>query len=84
MPYIKQNERGLVDIIELERSGGDNPGTLNFCITVMLMGYFERNGGRYQQINDVMGALEGAKLEFYRRVASPYEDTKIKENGDVY
>jgi hypothetical protein len=38
----------------------------------------------YQSINDVLGALEGAKLEFYRRIAAPYEDTKIQENGDVY
>ena len=31
-----------------------------------------------------MGALECAKLELYRRVAAPYEDVKIMENGDVY
>jgi hypothetical protein len=24
------------------------------------------------------------KQEFYRRVAMPYEDSKIAENGDVY
>jgi len=33
---------------------------------------------------DAIGALECAKLELYRRVAAPYEDTKIAENGDVY
>jgi hypothetical protein len=38
----------------------------------------------YQAINDCLGALEGAKLELYRRVAAPYEDRKIQENGDVY
>ncbi len=31
-----------------------------------------------------MGALEGSKLEFYRRIAAPYENKKMKENGDVY
>lgn len=30
------------------------------------------------------GALRGAQLEFYARVARPYEDKKIIENGDVY
>ena len=30
-----------------------------------------------------MGVLECCKLEFYRRVAAPYEDIKIEENGDV-
>ena len=29
-------------------------------------------------------ALEGAKLEFYRRIVAPYEELKIKENGEVY
>lgn len=30
------------------------------------------------------GALAGAKLEFYRRVAVPYENAKMAEHGDVY
>ena len=41
-------------------------------------------GNSYATINDIIGALEGAKMEFYRRVVAPYEDEKIKENGDVY
>jgi hypothetical protein len=41
------------------------------------------NGENYQHFNDVLGALEGAKLELYRRRIAPYEDTKIVENGDV-
>jgi len=40
-----------------------------------------------KQINndniDVLGALECAKLEFYRRLVAVYEDVKIRENGDV-
>ncbi|WP_439397023.1 DUF6899 family protein [Bradyrhizobium sp. PMVTL-01] len=35
-------------------------------------------------MNDVLGALDGAKAEFYRRVAAPYEDAKIADSGDVY
>jgi hypothetical protein len=35
-------------------------------------------------VNDVVGALDGAKAEFQRRVVAPYEDKKIRENGDVY
>jgi len=31
-----------------------------------------------------LGAIECAKLEFIRRVVSPYEDAKIVANGDVY
>jgi hypothetical protein len=34
--------------------------------------------------DEVVGVLECAKLEIYRRIAAPYEDKKIVENGDVY
>jgi hypothetical protein len=50
---------------------------------MILNSYLVDNGISYQRINDVMGALEGAKLELYRRTATPYEDEKIKTNGDV-
>jgi hypothetical protein len=46
--------------------------------------YLRKHGLSYHNINDILGALEGAKLEFYRRVAVPYENGKIQENGDVY
>jgi hypothetical protein len=38
---------------------------------------------RYFHLNKAIGVLECIKLEFYRRVAAPYEDLKIKEAGDV-
>jgi hypothetical protein len=37
----------------------------------------------YSKIAIITGVLENIKQEFYRRIASPYEDTKIKENGDI-
>ncbi len=80
MPYISQERRQLMELGTLPSNAGD----LNYAITCLVLDYFQEQGGRYQQINDILGALEGAKLEFYRRVAAPYEDTKIKENGDVY
>jgi hypothetical protein len=76
MPYIKQSDRTA----DLKPS---TPGELNFVLTRIVFAYWQERGN-YQAINDVLGALEGAKLEFYRRVAAPYEDTKIAENGDVY
>lgn len=79
MPYIKREERGPGAAFFPE-----NAGQLNYAVTLMVLDYFHRMGGRYQQLNDILGALEGAKLEFYRRLAAPYEDTKIAENGDVY
>lgn len=38
----------------------------------------------YVELNEVVGALESAKLELYRRIVGPYEDKKSAENGDVY
>jgi hypothetical protein len=46
--------------------------------------YETRTGLTYETLNAVIGVLECAKLEFYRRVAAPYEDTKIQQNGEVY
>lgn len=82
MPYIKNVER--VSVGFPSHVAPVTAGELNYVITMICKNYFNDNGGRYQQINDIIGALEGAKTEFYRRVAAPYEDTKIKENGDVY
>ena len=78
MPYIPQQYR--MDAA----SAPTNPGELNFAITSLIMRYLGALGGHYSEMNDVLGALEGAKQEFYRRVVAPYEDRKREENGDVY
>lgn len=86
MPYIKQARRN--SFAEMGATGHHpimvNPGELNYEITLKIKKYIEGHGLSYSTINDIIGALEGAKLEFYRRVAAPYEDKKIVENGDVY
>lgn len=85
MPYIKQEDRQWQQDA-LNASNWPNPrtaGELNYCFTRLIVDYYFTHKG-YQGINDIIGALEGAKLEFYRRVAVPYEDKKIIENGDVY
>jgi hypothetical protein len=79
MPYIKQEDRQHLAYGNIPTS----PGELNYEITNLIKLYWNDHPN-YQGINDILGALEGAKLEFYRRVVVPYEDTKIKENGDVY
>ncbi len=79
MPYIKNEDR-----FALHERVAKNPGELNYEITGLLETYWFYSKKDYQAINDIMGALEGAKLEFYRRIAVPYEDKKLEENGDVY
>lgn len=80
MPYIKSGDRVRL----VEGDPPSSPGELNYLITYLVQEYLEAKKLDYQSINDVLGALEGAKLEFYRRVVVPYESQKIDENGDVY
>jgi hypothetical protein len=91
MPYVKENKRNEINkedydtgSIALFIEDIECAGDLNYTFTIIALDYLSRKGENYQHINDVIGALEGAKLEFYRRLVGPYEDTKIKENGDVY
>lgn len=85
MPYIKNLKRAELDPTFIESTMlPTNSGELNFCITRLCDDYINRRGLKYEQINAVIGALECAKLELYRRIAAPYEDRKIKTNGDVY
>jgi len=80
MPYISEEDRQSEHMLQFEpRTAGE----LNFMITTFIRDYYNAMPC-YQSINDIVGALEGAKLEFYRRVAAPYEDIKINLNGDVY
>lgn len=84
MPYVKQERRE--DLRAFVQEYADTPGELNYQLTLLLVDYWTRFPveQNYQRLNDIIGALEGAKLEFYRRIAAPYEDKKIVENGDVY
>lgn len=88
MPYIKKDGRtkfewALQDVERRFWSDDPSPGDLNYLFTRLAHAYMGAKGKKYAVINDIIGALEAAKLEFYRRVAAPYEDTKITENGDV-
>ncbi len=87
MPYIKPENRKKYDTILKELVSilktlppEDVDGELNYIVTRLLKGVYPL---RYYHINKAIGVLECAKLEFYRRVAAPYEDIKIKESGDV-
>jgi len=80
MPYINQERRDAIKSFNDPRTAGE----LNYVLTGICRDYWHKLGPNYATINDIIGALEGAKLEFYRRVAVPYEEQKIKDNGDVY
>ena len=87
MPYILQGDRpkydnlinGIVKILQ-ERPIENIDGDLNYIVTRIIKEVYPL---RYFHINRAMGVLECIQHEFYRRVAAPYEDTKIQQNGDV-
>jgi hypothetical protein len=86
MPYIAQKRRDDMDMGELTPQ---TPGDLNYAITKAINDYLQdrtlyKGDYSYVDLNDIIGALEGAKLEFYRRVVVPYEEQKRFDNGDVY
>lgn len=81
MPYISQKNRLKFNFAQVRPT---DAGELNYVITKIVKDYLKRKVGiSYDGINEVIGVLECAKLEMYRMIASPYEDFKIKENGDV-
>lgn len=85
MPYVDQDARKNLNVGAVPTKAGE----LNYVVTKACLRYlrnFERPGRKlsYQDFNDVIGALECAKLEIYRRMVSPYEDGKKTENGDVF
>lgn len=79
MPYIEKSRRALV-----LRDGPANAGELNYALTLVIRSYLKSQGLKYQTCNDIVGALEGCKAEFQRRVVNGYEDSKIHQHGDVY
>jgi hypothetical protein len=95
MPYIKQNDRDWIGsgidelVFALKEDHAGNPdglaGRLNYAITILLSKSYDlTKNPSYAKLNDAIGVLECCKLELYRRLAIPYEDKKIQENGDVY
>ena len=95
MPYIKQEHRkqlesslsNLASTIS-ETAANDIsvlPGLLNYTITCLVKRCYAtlKTKMSYADHNAVVGMLDCAKMEFYRRATAPYEDEKVAENGDV-
>ena len=61
----------------------DSEGELNYVISKLLHNYTYKKGKCYKTLNEVQGVMTCASMEFYRKVVTPYEDEKIKQNGDL-
>jgi hypothetical protein len=87
MPYIGKNKRPEIDtllnpLIEYLESQKmeEIDGELNYVMSRLLKDVYPP---KYFNFNRAMGVLESVKQEFYRRHVAPYEEGKIKENGDI-
>ena len=85
MPYIKKEDRDRFEafIKLLNEQDIRTSGELNYLITMITHKYLNQKPESYSMYNDVIGAIEGAKIELCRRHVALYENEKIKENGDV-
>ncbi len=93
MPYIAGADRAPYDhlVDELAALLASRPpdrrkGHANYVITQILrkgFGVCEPSGESYSTYAEVIGTLECAKLEMYRRWVAPYEDGAIARHGDL-
>jgi hypothetical protein len=81
MPYIKDmRHRTMLDrIIDNLLKLWVKPGYINYFLFKLA----KRTCTNYEQYRNFIGELEACKAEIYRRLAAPYEEQKIQENGDV-
>ena len=84
MPYIdKEDRKKFDDLIDALSPHIYTAGELNYVLTRIAHEYFSIGPKNYGALNEIIGAVECMKLEFVRRVVSPYEDKKAESNGDV-
>jgi len=90
MPYIKQEERDQIDPKLrdlLMHMGPLTPGQFVYII-YQLAQWQATDGGvsnlpvNWTKCNEIMGNIDCAGREFYRRVVAPYEDNAVSKNGD--
>ena len=86
MPYITGPRREVFALLEeeLKSTRIDTPGELVYLFCRVADLYVSQHLVEFRVMNDVVGALENAKLEFHRKVVVNFEDKKELENGTVW
>lgn len=84
MPYIHQNDRiKFDDHIKSLIENINNKGELTYCLYTLMVKFFRKCDLSYTNISSVKSSGQDATDEFTRKYLNPYEDRKIKENGDI-
>jgi hypothetical protein len=82
MPYINRKDRPKIDKV-VEQLPELNDGEFNYTVTSIAHRFIKAHKCRYMTLARVIGGLICVVLELYRRIAAPYEDEKIEQNGCV-
>ena len=92
MPYIDPEKRRHID----NDYPPENAGELNYLLTTIILDYLASQAeikensiayiksNTYAHYNEVIGVLECIKQELWTRIIRPYEDDKIRINGDIF
>ena len=92
MPYVAEKwkykyqkclENLAFRLVEDTGGGRENSGVVVYAIYLLLKRIYGREASDFEVKSNALKVLESAKLEFYRRIIVPYEEEKIKINGDV-
>jgi len=88
MPYIKREERAQYQELLTELAARipqdrmSRPGHMNYVISLLIDKVYGHQM-RYADHNEALGMLTGVQQELYRRKTAPYEDEKIRDEGDL-
>jgi len=83
MPYIRKNEREILEpLVNQLANQCATSGDFTYAIYLLAKRMLPF-APTYYHLSNIMGCLDCASKEFYRRIVAPYEDKKIVENGDV-
>ena len=88
MPYIPKSDRAqyqaaLDEIAKLvPEDRASRAGHMNYVVSLLIEKVYGKEM-RYADHNEVVGVLQCISYEFYRRKTAPYEDAKVKSEGDL-
>lgn len=82
MPYIKQEDRKVMDLVVKVMKEADvrANGDLNYVLFAFCKKHVDLN---YNSLKNYIGELRQCATEIERKILANYEEEKIIENGDV-
>lgn len=82
MPYVEQERRYDLDSVvdEMVKAHVEVNGDLNYILYYYCKDFIIPS---YNNYKNFIGELNECAAEIRRRILAPYEDEKIKENGDI-